>query len=237
MKKVIELKYKYNKLNLEHESSIRIEALAKNIGAIIKQLCPSARKGLDIGCQRGQITDIISRNTNIAFYGIEPDPNEVLHCLKSVTVIRGHAEDIPFPDSTFDVITVISVIEHISPINLKASFYEIFRVLKPVGYCIGQIPNMNFPIEVHSRLPFQQFLPRKIKDKYLDIFKGKDLKTEWYRTSLKKVSRLASEVGFDGIFTVPFLYPRELFPKRLLPLCPVLKILPLDYVFWFRKGQ
>lgn len=34
MKKVIELKYKYNKLNLEHESSIRIEALAKNIGAI-----------------------------------------------------------------------------------------------------------------------------------------------------------------------------------------------------------
>lgn len=96
---------------------------------------------------------------------------------------------------------------------------------------------MNFPIEVHSRLPFQQFLPGKIKDKYLDIFKGKDLKTEWYRTSIKKVSRLASEVGFDVIFTVPFLYPRELFPKRLLPLYPVLKILPLDYVFWFRKGQ
>jgi tRNA G46 methylase TrmB len=99
MKKLIELKYKYNKLNLEHESSIRIEALAKNIGAIIKRLCPSARKGLDIGCQRGQITEIISRDTNITFYGIEPEPNEVLHCLKSVTVIHGHAEDLSFPNS------------------------------------------------------------------------------------------------------------------------------------------
>ena len=52
MKKVIELKYKYNKSSLEQESSIGTDALAKNIGAIIKELCPSARKGLDIGCQR-----------------------------------------------------------------------------------------------------------------------------------------------------------------------------------------
>ena len=63
------------------------------------------------------------------------------------------------------------------------------------------------------------------------------MKTEWYRTSIKKVSRLASEVGFDKIFTTPFLYPREVFPKRFVPFYSILKIFSLDYVFWFRREQ
>ena len=86
MKMVIEIKY--NKLYLERERSKRISVLAKNISGIITDLCPSASKGLDIGCQKGQITEIISNDTNINFYGIEPDPNEVLHCSKSINVIR-----------------------------------------------------------------------------------------------------------------------------------------------------
>jgi len=52
---------------------------------------------------------------------------------------------------------------------------------------------------------------------------------------MKKVSNLAAQVGFERIFVVPFLYPKEMFPHLLLPFYSVLKILPLDYIFWFRK--
>lgn len=221
---------------LDRERNVRIEVLANSIEIMIKRLSPDAKIGLDIGCQRGQITEIISNNTGINFFGIEPDLNEVLRSPENINIKQGFADDLPFPDSSFDIVTILSVIEHIPPLSLLPSFTEIFRVLKPEGYCIGQIPNMNFPIEVHSQLPFQQFLPSKIQNKYLNIFsKNKDLKTEWYRTSIKKVHSLAIKVGFKEIKITPYLYPKEVFPSKLLIFYPVLNIFPLDYVFWFKK--
>ena len=214
----------------------RINELARVMGHEIKVLCPDAKTGLDIGCQKGQITEIVSNITGISFFGIEPDQNEVQRSSRKVRVIKGYANDLPFANSSFDVVMIISVLEHITPQDLNSSFQEMFRVLKPGGYIVGQIPNMNFPIEVHSHLPFQQFLPTEMGNRYLRLFsKGRYLKSEWYRISKKKISKMARSCGFEKIFFTSFLYPKEVFPKFLLPLYPILKVLPLDYIFSFRK--
>ncbi len=219
----------------EHENSLRINILSSELSNKIKDLCPQARVGLDIGCQTGQITERIYSNTGISFYCIEPDPNCVVHASKKIKALQGVASNLPFEDSSFDIVTIISVIEHIHPKDLLSSFYEIFRVLKPSGYCIGQIPNMNFPIEIHSRLPFQQFLPRKIGDKYLATFSKIYKKSEWYRTDKKRILRLAMKVGFKEITVIPFLYPKYVIPKKFQPFYWIISVFPLDYIFWFRK--
>ena len=219
-----------------HESSLRINALTQELGDVIRDICPSAKIGLDVGCQDGKLTEAISNKTGIEFYGVEPEIKQVERSSGKVKIIQGFANKLPFSESTFDIVTIISVLEHIPADELLVSYYEIFRVLKPGGYCFGQIPNMNFPIEVHSHLPLQQFLPRMVGDRYLRIFsRGRLRKSEWYRISKNSVRRAAFEVGFKEMTILPYLYPKYVFPKRLYLFYPALKVFPLDYIFWCKK--
>src|SRR5579875_1438801 len=86
-------------MDSENENQLRIETLANNIALKIKDICPSAKVGLDISCQRGQITEKISAYTGIKFFRIEPDSNEVAYSSKKISVIQGYANNLPFPDS------------------------------------------------------------------------------------------------------------------------------------------
>jgi 2-polyprenyl-3-methyl-5-hydroxy-6-metoxy-1,4-benzoquinol methylase len=48
---------------------------------------------------------------------------------------------LPFPDATFDVVTSVELIEHISPAEAAQLFLECKRVLKPGGKLIVTTPN------------------------------------------------------------------------------------------------
>jgi len=220
----------------DHLYDLRIEALVEGRTKRLKFLNPKATSGLDIGCQRGQITERIQMNTGITFVGLEPSIKDVTALSRYVKIIKGYANELPFTDSTFDFVLMISVLEHIQPNELKDSLSEVHRVLKYDGFLLIQIPNMNFPIEVHSRLPFQQFLPTTLGDKYLSIFShGRYKKSEWYRTSPKKIISLASRVGLSLVNLERFQYPRSVFPKKFLFFYPILKILPLDFILALKR--
>jgi len=220
----------------DHLYDLRIEALVEGLTKRLKFLNPKATSGLDIGCQRGQITERIQMNTGITFVGLEPSIKDVTALSRYVKIIKGYANELPFTDSTFDFVLMISVLEHIQPNELKDSLSEVHRVLKYDGFLLIQIPNMNFPIEVHSRLPFQQFLPTTLGDKYLSIFShGRYKKSEWYRTSPKKIISLASRVGLSLVNLERFQYPRSVFPKKFLFFYPILKILPLDFILALKR--
>jgi len=222
--------------SFEHINNLRIEALAEDLTKRLKFLNPKATSGLDIGCQRGQITERIEMNTGITFVGLEPNIKDVTALSRYVKIIQGYANELPFTDSTFDFVLMISVLEHIQPNELKDSLSEVHRVLKYDGFLLIQIPNMNFPIEVHSHLPFQQFLPTTLGDKYLSIFShGRYKKSEWYRTSPKKIISLASRVGLSLVNLERFQYPKSVFPKKFLFFYPILKILPLDFILTLKR--
>jgi ubiquinone/menaquinone biosynthesis C-methylase UbiE len=79
--------------------------------------------------------------------------------------MKGFADQIPFDNETYDVVvTLISVYEHLLPRQRLASLKEINRVLKGKGILARQISNMYFPIEVHSKLPFQSYLPKPLAE-------------------------------------------------------------------------
>ena len=215
-------------------NDLRFISLAEEAIRLINKNIPNAKTGLDIGCQRGQITELVSESTGMDFYGIEMDKSEVEKCSSRIHALVGKASSLPFDNEYFDVVMLISVLEHIPPEELRNSINEVYRVLKPGGFCIGQIPNMNFPIEIHSHLPFQQFLPRKIGNLYLRTF-TKYKKSEWYRTSKRKLVNLMNENWGKGTTFYKYKYSKKVYPRKFRFFYPLLRFATPDYFFYFKK--
>jgi SAM-dependent methyltransferase len=57
---------------------------------------------------------------------------------KGIPVIKADARNLPFPESTFDIVICLDVLEHIVEHDLVAA--EIFRVLKPGGKFLISVP-------------------------------------------------------------------------------------------------
>ncbi len=60
---------------------------------------------------------------------------------KRITFEKMNAKKISYPSKSFDVVFMIDVVEHLYPEELKQSFLEIKRLLKPGGKMIIHTPN------------------------------------------------------------------------------------------------
>jgi 2-polyprenyl-3-methyl-5-hydroxy-6-metoxy-1,4-benzoquinol methylase len=99
---------------------------------------------LDVGCgvvpfcnwisQRGhEVTAIDPCEADIQFLS-QHDVNKVYNSRVAYAV--GRAEQLDFRNETFDVVTCVSVLEHLQPGNDRLALWEIARVLKPSGQLI-----------------------------------------------------------------------------------------------------
>jgi len=73
-----------------------------------------------------------TRATNIDYFTIDIDPNA------PYVSAKGDLTDIPAPDSHFDVVLCIHVLEHVE--NDRKALAEIFRVLKPGAWALITVP-------------------------------------------------------------------------------------------------
>ncbi len=62
---------------------------------------------------------------------------------------RGDGEELPYKDNSFDFVVAISVLEHFS--DYDRAFNEIWRVLKPKGTCLLQVPCKDFRFSLFAR--------------------------------------------------------------------------------------
>jgi len=120
---------------------------------------------LDVGCGRGGTIQVIHRFFEPAsLTGLDLSPNSIQFCRKfhshtNATFREGDAENLPFEDSTFDVVTNVES-SHSYP-NIGEFFKEVFRVLAPEGYflytdfmrrnksndCVEILRNLGFEVE------------------------------------------------------------------------------------------
>ena len=215
---------------------LRQESLAIEIAHLIENYNSKARVGLDIGAQDGKLTKMVVDLTGMSFFGVEPELKKSQLTQNGVTIFRGRSYDIPYADGTVDVITAISVMEHIEQDLLEKSFSEFRRVLNTNGIIIIQIPNMLFPLEPHSRLPFQQFLPKRVGKKYLQLFSiNNEFDGHWYVNTPSQLEKKAHNAGLSMEYSNKFVYPPTVFPPRYRKLSFLLRILPLDFFLIFRK--
>lgn len=129
---------------------------------------------LDVGCGKGGI--VIScalRGANT--FGFDTDEEELkiaelrakAYNLDNVSIFKGDAENIPFPDNSFDLVTATSVLEHVK--NLEKVIKEMVRVAKTGGFCCTTTPNPLYPREGHYKIFFIPYLPKRLGKIYLRL--------------------------------------------------------------------
>lgn len=215
-------------------SGLRIEILSSEFSKIIRDLFPYGGRALDLGCGDGSIGRRIAEQTCVEVFGLDPT---AARSGEGLELVKGLGHCLPFKDQVFDVVILASVFEHFKPEQRLPSVKEVFRVLKKNGRLVGQIPNMYFPIELHSGLPLQQYLPKRVSDAYLHLRFPKGVTSDWYRVSVKELNNVAMLSGFRLEFVRRHNYSREVIPYAFRWAFPLLSICPLGFLFSFRKSH
>lgn len=119
----------------------------------------SAKSILDVGTSSGNFMEIAIRHSWDA-KGLEPFPEDVKKCHdKGLDVKLGLAEELPYPDNTFDVVHTSHVFEHLED-PLQAA-REAYRVLKPGGLLFIEVPNQLDNFGFHRDIFFKRVQKRK----------------------------------------------------------------------------
>lgn len=108
---------------------------------------------LDIGCGTGYLIDILQKQKNSLYCGLDLSP-QMLKMAKqklpqSVYLTEGSADSLPYEDNSFDIVTCIQSFHHYP--KPEKSMSEAYRVLKPGGlYIISDTGMGNYPKFIYS---------------------------------------------------------------------------------------
>ena len=112
---------------------------------ILDELVAHGARGrlLDVGCSFGLLLSM-AKERGFEPCGVDLSLNAVRYARDrlGLSVHQGTLFDARFPDGAFDVVTMVGVFEHVP--NPRETLAEIFRVLRPGGIFIVQVPNANF---------------------------------------------------------------------------------------------
>lgn len=111
--------------------------------SLIKKFAPVTKhlKIIDIGCGTGKNVEVFSRFGES--WGIDTSPAAIAFCKKRglSNIVLSEGEKTPFENNSFDVVTMLDVLEHADDQKVIA---EIKRILKPGGIVIANVPAYQF---------------------------------------------------------------------------------------------
>jgi SAM-dependent methyltransferase len=110
---------------------------------------PLGAKVLDVGCNDGTFMAMLrdKRQCNVTGVDLSETALEAARA-KNLPVHLTDGETLPFPDATFDVVTLMEVIAHV--LNPVKALEEIKRVLRPGGILLGSTPHKNLEQHIWS---------------------------------------------------------------------------------------
>jgi len=155
--------------------------------------------------------------------------------------VVGNAESLPFRECCFNLVTIISVLEHLW--DPKRAVSEASRVISWGGKLVIQVPNRNFPLDLHTGLPNPfLFCPSFLRPALLSR-----LGYEWWVNDVHKApggKQLGGWVKGDMqlLSREKVIYPEVLIPKALRPLyrffrkSRLLNVMPLGFMYIYEKA-
>ena len=127
---------------LRAENALRVPWIIEKIRSRVQQKC----KFLDIGCGAGFLCNPMAA-VGHEVVGIDLSPSSLNEAqkrdaTKKVQYVVGAAEELPFPDKSFDVVSALDLLEHVE--NPAKVIAEASRVLRPGGLFFFHTFNRNF---------------------------------------------------------------------------------------------
>jgi len=140
---------------LSAKSSVRLGTPAsygsygveKRLEKIDEMLDLRGKRVLDLGCGNGSYTAELARRAGFVC-GMDLQMQHLKAFRQPIYRVQAAGERLPFASESFDVITMIEVLEHTG--CDEEVLGECFRVLKPGGFVVLFVPNKLYPFESHS---------------------------------------------------------------------------------------
>ena len=154
--------------------NISIKNRQKKYQYFIEQIQPNKNSRiLDVGFTEDDAypgVNFLEKNypykENITALGIEDAPTFRKN-FPQIHVVKYDGDYFPFNDKAFDIAWSNAVIEHVGDRDKQLLFLrELLRTSKSIFITT---PNRWFPVEIHTRLLFLHFLPKKYFDKLLPL--------------------------------------------------------------------
>lgn len=142
---------------------------------------------LDVGSGGGFFSEVCAKRGSIVI-SLDVNIRQLKGYSKDKRIHRicGDAQSLPLRENSIDVVIAISLLEHLQKPNLAIKDVE--RVLRLGGLFVVQLPNVEYYIEPHTKLPLPFLLPTFIK---YGIIKQLDYDYVNYALTLKKTLQLA----------------------------------------------
>lgn len=95
---------------------------------------------LDVGSSTGTNLRLLKEMGFRKFQGVDTSPEAIEWCRQKGLglVSRADAQDLPFPEQSFDVVLATDVLEHLD--DDQKGMNEFFRVLRPGGWALVTVP-------------------------------------------------------------------------------------------------
>lgn len=121
------------------------------------------KTALDAGAATGHIVELLKK---LGYDAVGLDISAYA-CSQATGVVQGDAEDPPFPNNSFNLITCFEVLEHLG--NPFTALYRLYELLKPEGVLVATTPT-----------PFGSKISRQNKyhpslqppEKWIEMFDG-----------------------------------------------------------------
>jgi HAD superfamily hydrolase (TIGR01509 family) len=134
--------HRFEVLNVAKGISFAQDLLSKGV---VKKNCSFA----DIGCGLAEYSWRIAKKSDSSYVGIDIAP-VVIDTLKEkqkdnhdckAEFINGDIRNIPLQAASQDMVICSHILEHVSPAATQKSVFELFRILKPKGVLVIEVPN------------------------------------------------------------------------------------------------
>ncbi len=118
----------------------------KRFEKIDETLDLKGKRVLDLGCGNGSYTaELAHRAASVC--GVDLQRQHLKAFRQPIHRVQAAGESLPFASESFDVVTMIEVLEHTR--CDEEVLKECFRVLKPQGFVVLFVPNKLYPFESH----------------------------------------------------------------------------------------
>lgn len=202
----------------------------------IKKLIGNSGKILEIGCATGELLNGLRKAGNFEVYGVDFSDYaaKIARAKYNLNVQTGFLDNIKFEDNFFNLVIMKHVFEH--QYNPFETLQEIQRILKPGGYVLNIIPNID---SVEAKL-FGKYWHSLDLPRHLYHFPQKTLKPFYQKAGIEileikydfapndiigSLSNLCKAIGFPKSMVRFFNYKNILLILLFLPYSMLLSAL------------